>query len=73
MLRLVKAKGKLGLSFGAYGWGPGITRKLDDELRALEALPFRNGIEVRFSPTERDLQACREAGRELGNKVMGVS
>lgn len=73
LLRLVKAKGKLGLSFGAYGWGPGITRKLDDELRALEAPPFRNGIEVRFSPTERDLQACREAGRELGNKVMGVS
>ncbi|MEM4406402.1 MAG: FprA family A-type flavoprotein, partial [Candidatus Methanomethylicaceae archaeon] len=54
LLRLVKAKGKVGLSFGAYGWGPGITKKLDDELRALDAPPFRQGIEVRFSPTEKD-------------------
>ncbi|MGQ9760212.1 MAG: FprA family A-type flavoprotein [Candidatus Methanomethylicaceae archaeon] len=73
LLRLVKAKGKFGLSFGAYGWGPGITKKLDEELRALDAAPFRDGIEVRFSPTEKDLQLCREAGRELGIKVMGVS
>ncbi|MEM4720751.1 MAG: FprA family A-type flavoprotein [Candidatus Methanomethylicaceae archaeon] len=73
LLRLVKAKGKVGLSFGAYGWGPGITKKLDDELRALDAPPFRQGIEVRFSPTEKDLQLCREAGRELGIKVTGVS
>ncbi|MEM3531994.1 MAG: FprA family A-type flavoprotein [Candidatus Methanomethyliaceae archaeon] len=73
LLRLVKAKGKVGRSFGAYGWGPGITKKLDDELRALDAPPFRQGIEVRFSPTEKDLQLCREAGRELGIKVTGVS
>lgn len=73
LLRLVKAKGKTGLSFGAYGWGPGITKKLDEELRALDASPFREGIEVRFSPSEKDLLACREAGRELGMKVMGVS
>ncbi len=73
LLRLVKAKGKTGLSFGAYGWGPGITRKLDEELRALDAPPFREGIEVRFSPTDKDLQLCREAGRELGTKVMGGS
>ncbi|MGC8936130.1 MAG: FprA family A-type flavoprotein [Candidatus Methanomethylicaceae archaeon] len=73
LLRLVRSKGKVGLSFGAYGWGPGITKKLDEELKALDALPFRQGIEVRFSPTEKDLQVCREAGRELGTKVMGVS
>jgi flavorubredoxin len=73
LLRLVKAKGKVGLSFGAYGWGPGITKKLDEELKAIEAQPFRQGIEVKFTPTEEDLQLCREAGRELGEKVMGVS
>lgn len=73
LLRLVRSKGKVGLSFGAYGWGPGITKKLDEELKALDAPPFRQGIEVRFSPTEKDLQACREAGRELGTKVMGAS
>jgi flavorubredoxin len=73
LLRLVKAKGKIGLSFGAYGWGPGITKKLDEELKAIEALPYRDGIEVRFTPTESDLKLCREVGKELGNRVMGVN
>lgn len=73
LLRLVKAKGKIGLSFGAYGWGPGITKKLDEELKAIEAIPYRDGIEARFTPTESDLKLCREAGKELGNRIMGVS
>jgi len=73
LLRLVKAKGKIGLSFGAYGWGPGVTKKLDEELKAIEAMPYREGIEVRFTPTEKDLQLCREVGRELGERVKGVS
>jgi len=73
LLRLVKAKGKIGISFGAYGWGPGITKKLDEELKAMEVMPYRDGIEVRFIPTEKDLQLCREAGKELGERVTGVS
>ncbi|HRU81705.1 MAG TPA: FprA family A-type flavoprotein [Candidatus Methanomethylicus sp.] len=72
LLRLVKAKGKVGLSFGAYGWGPGITKKLDEELAAIEAKPYREGIEVRFKPTDKDLERCRDAGRELGERIMGV-
>lgn len=72
LLRLVKVKGKVGLSFGAYGWGPGVTKKLDEELLAIEAKPYRGGLEVRFNPTEEDLRLCREAGKEFGAKVMGV-
>lgn len=72
LLRLVKAKGKVGLSFGAYGWGPGITKKLDAELDAIEAKPIREGMEVRFSPTDADLKRCFEAGVELGERVKGV-
>lgn len=73
LLRLVRAKGKTGFSFGAYGWGPGVTKKLDEELRAIEAMPYREGIEARFTPTEKDLQLCREVGRELGERIKGVS
>jgi flavorubredoxin len=72
LLRLVKAKGKVGLSFGAYGWGPGITKKLDEELAAIEAKPYREGIEVRFKQTDKDLERCRDAGRELGERIRGV-
>lgn len=72
LLRLVKVKGKVGLSFGAYGWGPGVSKKLDEELKAIEAMPYRDGIEVRFNPTELDLKACRDAGRELAGKVEEV-
>ncbi len=72
LLKLVRVKGKVGLSFGAYGWGPGITKKLDEELLAIEAKPYRDGLEVRFNPTEKDLQLCREAGKEFGAKVREV-
>jgi len=72
LMRLVKAKGKVGVSFGTYGWGPGITKKLDDELAAMDAKPYRGGLEVRFKPTERDLELCRDAGRELGERIRGV-
>ena len=72
LLRLVRVKGKVELSFGAYGWGPGVSKKLDEELKAIEAVPYRDGIEVRFNPTEVDLKLCRDAGRELAGKVKGV-
>ncbi|MCQ5377333.1 MAG: FprA family A-type flavoprotein [Candidatus Methanomethylicia archaeon] len=72
LLRLVRTKGKAGLSFGAYGWGPGITKKLDEELKAIDATPIREGIEVRFTPTDADLKRCYDAGVELGERVKGV-
>jgi len=72
LLKLVKVKGKVGLSFGAYGWGPGITKKLDEELAAIEARPYREGLEVRFNPTEKDLEICLDAGKELGERIRGV-
>ena len=43
----------------------------DEELAAIEAKPYREGIEVRFKPTDKDLERCRDAGRELGERIRG--
>ncbi|NLT34332.1 MAG: FprA family A-type flavoprotein [Gaiellales bacterium] len=67
-LKGLRPKNRLAGAFGSYGWAGGATREIDATLRAmnLEVLP---PIDFRFVPTEENLAACEEYGREAARRV----
>ncbi|RJS73234.1 MAG: FprA family A-type flavoprotein [Candidatus Syntrophoarchaeum sp. WYZ-LMO15] len=58
-------QGKLGVSFGSYGWsGEGVSI-LNKELEKLGIKLVSKGIRVRREPGEADLKDLRELGRKV--------
>jgi NADH oxidase (H2O-forming) len=71
-LATIKIKGKWSLAFGSYGWSGEAVPMLEERLRSLKFRPAAPGLRAKFTPTEADLAAAREAGRTLAAKVQGA-
>ncbi len=65
LLSSVTPKGKVGAVFGSFGWSGEATKLLEERLRGLKYKLPVEGLSFRFSPTERDIAACREFGRQI--------
>ena len=70
-LRGLKPRQKMGLAFGAYGWGGGAVKKVEDELREAGVQLVAEGIGVKFTPLPDELERCRLAGQSLAEKMVG--
>ena len=71
VLATVKLRGKLGASFGSYGWSGEAPRLIEDRLKGLKfKVPFEN-IRVHMTPVGEDLEACRELGRNIAGVLTG--
>lgn len=71
-LTMVNVKGKLGAAFGSYGWSGEAVGMVEDRLRGLKLRVPRRGVKARLIPTEAELAACRELGRELAGHLTGT-
>ncbi len=71
-LTLVNVRGKLGAAFGSYGWSGEAVGLIEDRLRGLKLRVPNKGIRAKLIPTEGELVACRNFGRELALHLTGA-
>ncbi|MBC7342849.1 MAG: flavodoxin domain-containing protein [Clostridia bacterium] len=66
----LKPKNKIGLAFGAYGWGGGAQKVLEEHLKeARIELAVEPGPTVKWVPSQGDLERCRELGRQIAARI----
>ena len=71
-LKGLRPRGKIGAAFGSFGWGGATAVKAIKEDLTLAGLEvMEDELAVRFSPTAEELQACRQLGQKLAQKIKG--
>ena len=70
-LRGLRPKSRVAGAYGSYGWGGGAVKQVDAELRAL-GLEVLDSLDVRYMPSEADIETCHELGRKVARKVKGL-
>ncbi len=65
----ITSRGKLGMSFGSYGWSGESVPMLSERLKSLKFKVLEPGIKVKFKPTKADLENARNKGIEIGNLI----
>jgi len=68
-LATLKLKGKLAAAFGSYGWSGEAVPMLEERLRALKFKLAAPGLKVKFNPRAGDVQAARDLGSTLAEKI----
>lgn len=68
----LKPKGQLWAFFGSYGWGKGAVRQMIEFVQKANFEVYEHAIEVRYIPTEKELEECFQFGRGLAQKVKSV-
>jgi flavorubredoxin len=64
----LRPKDRVAAAYGSCGWAGGAVKQVDAELRAL-GLDVLNSIEVKYKPTDEQLEACVELGRSVARRV----
>jgi anaerobic nitric oxide reductase flavorubredoxin len=61
-LRGLKPVGRIGASFGSYGWSSGATKEVDEHLAAIGIDVVQEPFTQKYRPTEAELEAARVWG-----------
>lgn len=64
----LRPKSRVTGAYGSCGWAGGGVKQVDAELRAL-GLDVMDPIEVKYKPTDEQLDACVELGRAVAQRV----
>lgn len=67
-LKGLRPKNRIAGAYGSYGWAGGAVKQIDADLRALD-LEVLDPAEIRYMPTEEELELCRALGREVARRV----
>lgn len=70
-LTAVNVRGKVGASFGSYGWSGEAVPMVEDRLRGLKLRVPVKGVKAKLIPTAAELEACRALGRDLALHLTG--
>jgi flavorubredoxin len=65
-------RGKLCFAFGSYGWGKGGAEDVNEGLKRIGWEIVCEPIRAKYRPTAEVLDACRRAGKMLGEKAAAV-
>ncbi|NEX22687.1 FprA family A-type flavoprotein [Thiorhodococcus mannitoliphagus] len=68
-LAVIDLKGKLGASFGSYGWTGEAVRMIEDRMRGLKMRVPVAGLRVKLIPTDEELEECRAFGRAIAGAI----
>ena len=69
-LKGLKFENKIGAAFGSYGWsGEGVTQ-LQEHLLQCKIKVIDGSVKVKWQPTDQDLAACRELGKNVAKAIM---
>ncbi|MFA6629316.1 MAG: FprA family A-type flavoprotein [Sulfuricurvum sp.] len=67
----LESNGKIGATFGSYGWTGEAPEMLHDRLRGLKFRVPLSPMKVKLIPTEEELEECVAFGREIAEIAMG--
>jgi len=65
----LKPKGKVWCFFGSYGWGSGAVRGMTEMARKAGFEVHEPGIEVKYVPSDDDLQRCSDLGKQIASEI----
>jgi flavorubredoxin len=65
--------GRLGASFGSFGWSSGVTAQVDERLAAIGVEVVQEPYTQKFRPNAAELEAARLWGAEFARKVKAAS
>jgi flavorubredoxin len=71
LFALVNKKGKVGASFGSFGWSGEAVGMIEERMRSLRLKVIESGLRFCFVPTEDDLAKCRAFGNEFAKGLGG--
>jgi len=69
-LKGLKPAGKIGAAFGAYGWGGGAHKAIEEMLTGAGIALEQPGVSLKWVPDDAELTKCFEFGRQFANKVL---
>lgn len=72
VLSPIRDKSKLAGGFGSYGWSGEGKEHIKTNLQNLKLKYFEDGIFVKFSPTEEELQLAEDYGTAFGEKLLAT-
>jgi len=70
-LKGLRPANKFGASFGAYGWGGGAQKVIDEGL-ASAGIAVEASLSLKWVPDREELDKCFEYGVEFGKKVLAA-
>jgi flavorubredoxin len=65
----LKPKGKIGASFGSYGWSGEAAGVIKSELEAMKFEMIDPVLKIQYVPDPEGLESCIEFGRKIGKAV----
>ncbi|WZL74423.1 flavodoxin domain-containing protein [Clostridiaceae bacterium 35-E11] len=65
----LKPRNKIGAAFGSYGWGKGAVANIEKKMKEAGIKLVKEGLQIKYVPTEEDLKACFEYGKEIGKMI----
>lgn len=68
----IDTKGKLGAAFGSYGWTGEAVPMVEARMQGLKMRVPEQGLRIKLHPTEDELEACRDFGRQLAAHLTGT-
>ncbi len=71
LFSLVTPKAKIAGVFGSFGWSGEAVKLIEERLKGLRFKLPVPGLTLRFSPTEENLEECREFARQFAAQVAG--
>lgn len=69
-IRCLRFTGKIGASFGSYGWSGESPKLVEDHLAASKIDIVQDSLGIKFTPTVEELQTCYDFGKSFGEKVL---
>jgi len=70
-LKNVSLKGKIGATFGSYGWSGEAPRLIAEIMRnKFEMQMMEPPLLIKYAPDEAGLEKCRELGKTIAEKLM---
>jgi flavorubredoxin len=70
-LKQAPMKGKLGASFGSYGWSGEAPALIRSSLASQGLLIPWTGVRAKRAPDKQALEDCRELGKSVGRRLLG--
>ena len=68
-LKGLRPAGKKAAAFGAYGWGGGAQKDMEELIKS-SAMVLEPGLTVKWTASAEEFRQCFEFGREFGRKIM---
>ncbi len=69
----IRDKGKVGGSFGSYGWSGEAKKMINTNLENLKLQVVDEGVFAKFSPDEQELKKCFDYGQKIGDKIKQIA